>query len=179
MERSSAAADAKVPHLKASPIKEPSPIKQPPAEVTATLISGKSRTSAVHNKENSTRTDHDHTQDGCFEDSGYLSLHTSQIDCHHGDEEDDHALEKPAVLLSAAGTHPEKTALLNSSPSKCQGWTKSSHQTISTPVSCPKRRTAALSSTPSDQCTDPNLPILRFQQAVCDELSKSYRKNKK
>uniref|UniRef100_A0A8C2WQY1 F-box protein 5 n=1 Tax=Cyclopterus lumpus TaxID=8103 RepID=A0A8C2WQY1_CYCLU len=36
-----------------------------------------------------------------------------------------------------------------------------------------------LSSTPADRHEDPNLPILKFQQAVCEELSRSYQKNKR
>jgi len=36
-----------------------------------------------------------------------------------------------------------------------------------------------LSSTPSNQHSDPNLPILKFEQAVCEELAKYYKKNKR
>ncbi|KAM6915884.1 F-box only protein 5 [Xenentodon cancila] len=173
------AADSKVLHPKAPPVKEPSPTKPPPTEVTAAVSSTRSHASAVHNKENSSRTDHDHALDECFEDSGYLSLHSSQID-HHVDEEDDPVLEK----RSAAAAHPETTASPNNSPSKCllKGRPKPCRQAsvaVSTPAGRSARRAAALSSTPSDQHADPNLPILRFEQVVCEELAKSYKKNKR
>ncbi|XP_008298248.1 F-box only protein 5 [Stegastes partitus] len=187
MEKSSvAAAEPRVLHLKPSPLKEPTPIKPrcPPAEVTKVLFSIKSNTSAVHDKENSTNRQHDGTLDEGFEDSGYLSLHNSHIDYHHGEEEDDHILGKPAAILpSAAVTQQEKTVSPTESPSKCQGRTNFSRPvslvSLSTPVDCSRRRPAAYSSTPSDPHSDPNLPILKFQRAVCEELAKSYKKNKK
>uniref|UniRef100_A0A672FPD6 F-box protein 5 n=1 Tax=Salarias fasciatus TaxID=181472 RepID=A0A672FPD6_SALFA len=37
----------------------------------------------------------------------------------------------------------------------------------------------SLSSTPSNQYDDPNLPIRKFQQTVCQELAKGFQKNKK
>ncbi|XP_070772514.1 F-box only protein 5 [Enoplosus armatus] len=182
MEKSSAA-ESKVLHLKASPVKEPNPIKPqcPPAGVTTVLFSLNNNTKAVHNKENSTSREHDRTLDEGFEDSGYLSLHNSQIDDHHGDEEDDHVQGKSTAILlpSAASTCQEKTISPKKSPSKCQGRTNSSRPVsqVATPVGGPRRRntTYSLSSTPSD----PNLPILNFQRAVCEELAKSYRKNKR
>lgn len=189
MEKSSAAAESRVLHLKASPVKEPIPIKPqcPPAGVTTVLFSLNNTTSAVHNKENSTSREHDRTLDEGLEDSGYLSLHNSQIDDHHGDEEDDHIQGKPTVTLlpSAAATHQERTISPKTSPSKCKGRTNSSNPVLlraaSTPVDFHKRRTAAysLSSTPSNHHNDPNLPILKFQRAVCEELAKSYKKNKR
>ncbi|KAM4729929.1 F-box only protein 5 [Anableps anableps] len=170
MEKSSAAAESMIFYLKDSPKKEPVPIKSqdPPAEVATVLFSN---TSAVHNKENSTSREHDGTLDECLEDSGYLSLHNSQTD-HHGDEDDD----------SIAGIHQGKTVSLNNSPSKCQRRTRLSlpgSLAVSTPVDRHRRSTAALSSTPTNQHVGPNLPILRFQQAVCEELAKSYKKNKR
>lgn len=182
----SSAAESKVLHLKASPVKEPTPIKLqcPPAGVTTVLFS---LNKAVHNKENSTNREHDRTLDEGFEDSGYLSLHNSQIDEHHGDEEDDHIQGKPTVTLlppAPAAAHQEKTTSPKNSPSKCQGRTNyirpASVVAASTPVGR-HRRTAAysLSSTPSNHHNDPNLPILKFQQAVCEELKKDYRKNKR
>ncbi|XP_061600941.1 F-box only protein 5 [Cololabis saira] len=172
------AAESKLLQLKASPVKEPNPIKAPSPEVTNTLFAIKNLVSAVHNKENSTTTEHEQTQDECFEDSGYLSLHNSRIECHH--EEEGLVQEKPAAGLSAAAAHPEKTAVSKDSPTKCQGRTKPSHQAslaVSTPVGRSVRRT--LSSTPSDRHTDHNLPILRFEQVVCEELAKNYKKNKR
>lgn len=188
MEKSSAnvaAAEYKGLHHKASPMKEPTPIKPqcPPAGVTTVLFSLNNTTRAVHNKENSTSREHDRTLDEGHEDSGYLSLHNSQIDDHHGDEEDDHIQKKLTAALLPSSTHHEKTISPNNSPSKCQGRTNSSYPVVaaSTPVDRPRRRTAAYSSssTPSNRHSDPNLPILKFQQAVCEELAKSYRKNKK
>lgn len=179
MEKSSvvlAAAEPKLLHLKASPEKQPPKPQCPPADVTPVLF---------NDKENSTSLEHDRTLDECFEDSGYLSLQNSQTDLHHGDEEDEHILGKPtASLPSASTTHREKTVSPNVSPSKCLKRNNPSCPalvTVSTPAERPQRRTAlhSLSSTPRDQHSDPNLPILKFQRAVCEELAKSYRKNKK
>ncbi|KAM9344606.1 F-box only protein 5 [Symphorus nematophorus] len=187
MEKSSAA-ESKVLHPKASPVKEPTPIKPqcPPIGVTTVLFSLNNDTRAVHNKENSTNREHDGTLDEGFEDSGYLSLHNSQII-----EEDDHIQGKPTATVQssssspAAATHQEKTISPKNSPSKCQRRTNLSNPlslvAASTPVGCQKRRTVAcsLSSTPSVHHNDTNLPILKFQQAVCEELAKSYQKNKR
>ncbi|KAF1375512.1 hypothetical protein PFLUV_G00220980 [Perca fluviatilis] len=184
MEKSSAAAESRGLNLKSSPVKEPIPIKPqcPPAGVTTALFSLNNNTRAVHNKENSTSREHDRILDEGFEDSGYLSLQNSHIDDHHGDTEDEHSQGKPTVtqLPSAAATHQEKAISPNNSPSKCKGRTDSNPLvTASTPVD--RQRTAAysLSSTPSDHHNDPNLPILKFQRAVCEELAKSYKKNKR
>lgn len=193
MEKSSAAvatADSKVQELKVSPVKEPIPIKPqcPPAGATTVLISLNNSNGAVHNKENSTSRDHGRTMDEGFEDSGYLSLHNSHIDDHHGDEEDDQVQGKittAALLPSAAATHQGKTISPKSSPSKCQGRTNSSRpvplSAASPPVGCHRWRAAtySLSSTPSNHSSNTNLPILKFQEAVCEELAKSYRKNKR
>ncbi|XP_073338351.1 F-box only protein 5 [Pagrus major] len=176
-----AGAGSRVFHLKASPVKESSPIKPqcPPVAVTTVLFSLNNNTRAVHNKENSTSREHDGTLDEGFEDSGYLSLHNSQIDDHHGDEEDDCMQEKP----TSAAAHQVKTISPKKSPSKCQGRMNSTHPVslvaASPTVVCHRTRTAAysLSSTPSDHHN--NLPILKFQQAVCEELAKSYKKNKR
>ncbi|XP_078129778.1 F-box only protein 5 [Sander vitreus] len=184
MEKRSAAAESRVLNLKSSPVKEPIPIKPqcPPAGVT-TVFSLNNNTTAVHNKENSTSKEHDRILDEGFEDSGYLSLQNSHIDDHHGDPEDEHIQGKPTVTqLPSAAAHQEKAISPNNSPSKYKGRTHSNPLvTASTPVDHHKRRTAAqlLSSTPSDHHNDPNLPILNFQQAVCVELAKSYKKNKR
>lgn len=182
MEKSSAAvvaAGPKVLHLKASPLKEPLPVKTqcPPAEVTTVLFPLNDNTRTIHNKENSTSREHDRTLDEGFEDSGYLSLHNSRIDDHHGDEEEERIQAKPAYVF-----HQVKTP--RNSPSKGQGKNHSCRPVsvvASSPVQCPRRRTAAysLSSTPSDSHNDANLPILNFQRAVCEELAKSYQKNKR
>ncbi|KAI3363391.1 hypothetical protein L3Q82_012007 [Scortum barcoo] len=174
----SCAAGSRVLSLKASPVKEPSPVKPqcPPAGATTVLFS---LNKAVHNKENSTNREHDRTLDEGFEDSGYLSLHNSQID-----EEDDH---KPSIapLPPSASAHQGRTTSPKKSPSKCEGRTNfirpASVVAASTPVGRHRRRTAAYSrsSTPSNHHSDPNLPIVKFQQAVCEELAKSYRKNKR
>ncbi|XP_045927446.1 F-box only protein 5 [Micropterus dolomieu] len=185
MEKSSAA-ESRVLHLKASPGKEPTPLKPkcPPARGTTVLFSVNNSTKAVNNKEYSREPDR--TLDDVFEDSGYLSLHNSQIDDHHGDEENDQIQGKPtAPLLPSAAAHQEKLISPKNSPSKCHGRTNSSHPVslvaAFTPVGRTRRRTAAysLSSTPSQHQNDPNLPILNFQRAVCKELEKDYQKNKR
>nr|XP_020516610.1 F-box only protein 5-like [Labrus bergylta] len=180
MERSSAA-ESKVLHLKASPVKEPVPIKPqcPPAGVTTVLFSLNTNTRAVHNKENSNSREHDRSLDEVLEDSGYLSLHNSQLGDRHGEEED-HIQDKPPALLSSVATRHEKT---EKSPSKCvKNCSRLLAQVAaSPPVDCQRRRAAAysLSSTPKDNHKDPNLPILKFQRAVCEQLAKSYQRNKR
>uniref|UniRef100_G3N8Q5 F-box protein 5 n=1 Tax=Gasterosteus aculeatus aculeatus TaxID=481459 RepID=G3N8Q5_GASAC len=143
----SPAAESRVSHPKASPLKEPPPIKPacPPV-----VFSG-----AVHNKENSTGREHDRTLDDGFEDSGYLSLHNSHI-------EDDPLHGKPAA-------HQERT-----SPSKCPGRTDSTRVQVSLEADRHRRRTSSNNRHP-----DPNLPIVVFQRAVCEELAKSFQKNKR
>lgn len=164
---------SKVSQLQACPA--PSPIKPhfPPVEATTVLPVDTSST--VHDKENSTRLD-----DG-FEDSGYLSLQNSQIDDHHGDAEDEQRGKNVKTILQAAVATKGKTKPPKNSPSKCQVSANcSQHGLLSeSPVSCYRRRPAlfSLSSTPSDHLKTP-LPILEFQKAVCEELAKSYRKNK-
>uniref|UniRef100_A0A3Q1EK10 F-box protein 5 n=1 Tax=Acanthochromis polyacanthus TaxID=80966 RepID=A0A3Q1EK10_9TELE len=182
MEKSS---ESKVVHLKPSPVKEPIPIKAQcsPAEVAKVLFSIEDA-SVVHDKENSTGREHDQSLDEIFEDSGYLSQQNSQIHSHHGEEEEEHSPGEPAATPSAAATRQEKTATPTSSPSKCQGRNNFSRPAspvvVSTPVGCSRRPAAySLSSTPSDPHSDPNLPVLNFQRAVCEELSKSYKKNRK
>ncbi|XP_005807919.1 F-box only protein 5 [Xiphophorus maculatus] len=156
------AAESKVLYVKDSPKKEPVPVKSQdrPAGLTTVFFS----TSAVHNKENNTGREQDGALEEYFEDSGYLSLQNSHID-HHGDEEEDHIAE----------TRQWKRLSSSNSPSKCQQRTRISFSgslAVSTPVDHHGRSTATLSSTP-------NLPILRFQQAVCEELTKGYKKNKR
>ncbi|XP_023250168.1 F-box only protein 5 [Seriola lalandi dorsalis] len=183
MEKSSAnmaAAQSKVLHIKASPVKEPIPIKPqcPPASVTTVLFSLNNDTRQVHNKENSTNRELDRTADEVFEDSGYLSLHNSQI-FDHGNEEDDHIQGKLKATLLPSAAHQEKTISPNNSPSKCQGRTNSSCPMSLVAASTPRPTRRIAASTPSDHHNDPNLPILKFQRAVCEELAKSYQKNKR
>ncbi|MEQ2187844.1 hypothetical protein GOODEAATRI_008758 [Goodea atripinnis] len=174
MEKSSAAAaESKALYLNDSPKKEPVPIKsqEAPPGVTTETVAYKSNASTDHNKENRTSREHDGTLDECFEDSGYLSLQNSQID-HPVDEEEDRT----------AQTHQRQTVSSNNSPSKCQGRTRPSlpgSLAVSTPVDHHRRTAAVLSSTPTNQHILSNLPILKFQQTVCEELAKSYKKNKR
>lgn len=186
MEKSSAnmaaAAQSKVAHVKASPVKDPTPIKPkcPPApsSVITKLFSLNNNTREVHNKENSTNREHERTPlDEGFEDSGYLSLHNSQIFDHHESEEDEHIQGEPAATLQPAA---DKTISPKNSPSKCQTRTNSSYPmsaVVAASTPCTKRRT--VTSTPSDHHNDHYLPILKFQRAVCEELTKSYQKNKR
>lgn len=162
---------------KASPVKEPIPIKPQcsPVKVTTVLFSSKNNTSAIHDKENSTGMVHDRTLE--FEDSGYLSLQNSQIEYHHENEEDVHILGKSTVVSSTATNQ----GMPRNSPSKCQvRSTPIQLEAVCTPVVRPQRRTAAYSSsTPSGHHSDSHLPILNFQRVVCEELAKSYEKNKR
>lgn len=176
MDKNSAVADTKVLHLKSSPVKEPLPYKPPvtPADVTPVLLSHNNDTGAVHNKENNTSSkDVDRIVDERLEDSGYLSLHNSQIE-----EEDDHFHGRaPTTLPPSAATH-QQTISPKPSPTKCQGRADSVSPVASTPVLRQKRLDMySMSSTPSDN--NPYLPILKFEQAVCEELAKSFQKTKK
>lgn len=162
---------------KASQVKEPIPIKPQcsPVKVTTVLFSSKNNTSAIHDKENSTGMAHDRTLE--FEDSGYLSLQNSQIEYHYENEEDVHILGKSTVVSSTATNQ----GMPHNSPSKCQvRSTPIQLEAVCTPVVRPQRRTAAYSSsTPSGHHSDSHLPILNFQRVVCEELAKSYEKNKR
>ncbi|XP_026165238.1 F-box only protein 5 [Mastacembelus armatus] len=169
-------------HLKASPVKAPTPIKPECLPGVATLLfSLNNSTKAVHNKENSTS----RTLHRGLEDSGYLSLNNSQIEDHHGEEENAHTHGKPTSAPLHSAIQQENTVSPNGSPSKCHGRDNSSCAmslvAASSPVYSPSRRTAAYSLpfTPSDSHNNPNLPIVSFQRAVCEELAKSYRKNKR
>ncbi|XP_074532075.1 F-box only protein 5 [Halichoeres trimaculatus] len=179
----SCAAENKVFHLKASPMKEPTPIKPqcPPAGVTTVLFS-LNDTRPVNNKENSTSGEHERFHEEVLEDSGYLSLQNSQNDGHHWEEEE-HIQEKPTILRSSSVTCYENTVSPKKSPPKCSTkWRRLVPQVAaSTPVDFQKRRVPAylLSSTPTDSQADTILPILNFQKDVCEKLSKSYQKNKR
>ncbi|XP_030011099.1 F-box only protein 5 [Sphaeramia orbicularis] len=178
MDKNSAAAESKVLHLKSSPVKEPPPCKPlvTPADVTL-VLSHNNDTKAVHNKENNTNgKDIDRIVGERLEDSGYLSLHNSQIE-----EEDDHFhVQAPTTLPPSAATHQQKTISPKPSPTKCQGRMDSVSPVASTPVLRQKRvDTYSMSSTPSDSNNNPYLPILKFEQAVCEELAKSFQKTKR
>lgn len=170
-----------VSHLKASPV--PSPIKPhfpPVAEITDPLLD---TSITVHDKENSNSRLNNGSLSEFFEDSGYLSLHNSQIDDPHADGEDEHTRGKIVhTVLQETATTQGKTKTPKNSPSKCQGSANCSQPVplAESPVSCYRRRppTFSLSSTPSDHL-NPTLPILKFQKTVCEELAKCYRKNKK
>ncbi|XP_068597788.1 F-box only protein 5 [Brachionichthys hirsutus] len=179
-----AAANSRLFDLKCSPVKpEPNPIKPPwpPAEVTALSVSLEDNSRAVHNKENSTTRDHDRTLDELFEDSGYLSLQNSQVDDHQGEGEDEeeHVIRKPpGPRPSTAATPQDGVASPNGSPSKCQRTPSAAHPFATPSASHPKKAAkCSVSSTPAVRHR--NLPVLMFQRAVCEELSRSYQKNKR
>ncbi|XP_020777145.1 F-box only protein 5 [Boleophthalmus pectinirostris] len=153
----SSAVDCKVMQLHASPVKEPIVFKAPLPTVDVTTVhSQNDYTRAVHNKENAVSRDHDKTLDQGLEDSGYLSLHNSRIE----EEDDKHVTPKP-------------------SPIKCQETNTS--QSLFTPTDFHKKRnvTCSMSSTPADHLHNSKLPILNFNQVVCEKLSKSFQKNKR
>lgn len=182
------AAEAKVHHLKASPVKELVFIKpQCPPSVTTVLfpLNTADPTGAVHGKENSTDKEHERTLEESVEDSGYLSLHNSHNEVYHVDEEDDHIQPrcKESLPSFSASTHQGKSISPKQSPTKCKGRRESSQPVSlasSTPVNCQKRRslTYSLSSTPAHHA-DRNLPLLNFERAVCEKLAKNFRKNKR
>lgn len=164
------AGNSAVSHLKASPVL--SPIKPHFPPVAAITHPPLDTSSTVHDKENGTN--------DFFEDSGYLSLHNSQVDDHYGEDENTREKIVHRVLQTTATTQG-RTKTPKNSPSKCQGSANCSQPVplAESPVSCPKRRppTFSLSSTPSNHLSP--LPVLNFQKAVCKELAKCYRKNKK
>lgn len=172
----SSAGNSIVSHLKACPL--PSPIKPHFAPVAATAVPPLDTSSTVHDKENSISRHYDGNLEEGFEDSGYLSLHNSQIDDHYGDGEDEHTRGKPVNVVQASAA----TKTPKNSPTKCQVSANCSQPVpvAESPVSLHRRRplTFSLSSTPSDHLNT-TLPILKFQKAVCEELAKSYQKNKK
>lgn len=174
-----AAADSQVLRLKPpSPLKEPSPVKPscPPTGATTVVFSLNDVTKPSFNKENSANSGHDRTVDEGFEDSGYLSLHSSQIEEHHGDEEDGGNTQGRTTATSPV--RREKPRTPKKSP-KCQSGVVSTSVlgAVCTPVEHHRRR--LLSSTPSHNSSYANLPILNFERAVCEELAKGYRQTKR
>ncbi|XP_077469431.1 F-box only protein 5 [Stigmatopora argus] len=157
MERSS----PEKPLEKDSPIKDPVPLKPLGDKVRTVLFPCDHTLGAARDKENKTVKAHDGILDGVFEDSGYLSFQNGPID----EGEQPSQARYPAILLLRPTGTPEW-----SSPSQ--------DVTVS---ACPPSLLAT--STPIDQqkglSSLPNLPIVKFQQAVCQELAKSYSENKR
>lgn len=172
------ASDRKEVQLHGSPLKESIVFKAP----LPTVISQNDNTRAVHNKENATGREHDRAMDQGLEDSGYLSLQNSQIE-----DEDDYIHGRHTLLSVTGATYQEKHVTPKSSPTKCQDTISPYVTGVFTPLDIHRKRNDAysMSSTPADCHHDPavsrtaNLPILRFEQAVCEELSKSFQKNKR
>lgn len=176
-----AAGDLHGPHTKTPPLKEHVPIKPPfsPAGVTQTaLFSLNKNTRAVHNKENDNGKEHDGSSDevalgnGGFEDSGYLSLQNSHLDDHRDDHEEEREVDERSLATPSRPTWQEKAIAAARSPLKTDPKTAFAHS----PTKC-QGKTASeriVSST-----AGPNLPILRFQQAVCEELAKSFQRTQR
>lgn len=145
------AADHQLLNLKFSPVKlEPSDYKapSPPTEEHSERLSLPGA-EASQDKENSTSGFHDRT----FEDSGYLTLHNSQVEDHS---------EVTAVARQG------KPASRQNSPRKSQRRT-SAHQPAASPTEGCQRKEGSPST----------VPLLRFHEAVCEELAKDFRINKR
>lgn len=175
------AGNSTVSHLKTSPVLSPIKPHFPPGAAVTNLPLDTSST--VHDKENTNSKPHNGSLNEGFEDSGYLSLHNSQIDDHHGDAEGEHTRGKIVhTVLRATATTLGRTKTPKNSPSKCRGSADCGRpeSPAESPVSGSTRQPPAfsLSSTPSDHLK-PTLPIVRFQKAVCEELAKCYQKNKR
>uniref|UniRef100_H3CPS3 F-box protein 5 n=1 Tax=Tetraodon nigroviridis TaxID=99883 RepID=H3CPS3_TETNG len=91
-----------VSHPKASPLHSPIKPHFPPGPAIPPLPLDTSST--VHDKENNNSRHHNGSLGECFEDSGYLSLHNSQIEDHHGDGEDEHRGTNVHTVLQATAT---------------------------------------------------------------------------
>ncbi|XP_013860628.1 F-box only protein 5 [Austrofundulus limnaeus] len=170
MKKVSGAPDDSIIRLKMSPVKDNSPTKPQSSSKEISKVF-----SAKNNKESNNSRD-PVILDNCFEDSGYLSLHNSHIDPNVEGENN----RTPGKLTTV---HQEKT-ISSKKSSKSQGKAKVSRplflEAATTPVVRLKPKTTrALSSTPSNNCSPSNLPILKFQQDVCEALSRSFKKNKK
>ncbi|XP_061767245.1 F-box only protein 5 [Nerophis ophidion] len=155
-------------HVKESPSKEPRALKPqcPPGDKLS--IVHDDTVGVVYGKENQTLREHART----LEDSGYLSLHTSQIEEEH---DHGHARLPKTPLQPPLLPSPKKSPI--GTNSNC----RLTVVTASTPVERSGRKalTRSLWSTPSEHHGSPNLPIVKFQQAVCEELAKSYNKTKR
>lgn len=155
------------PQLKFSPVKlEPNDIKPvcpPTAECWATpSLAG---AEASQDKENRTSSLHNRT----LEDSGYLTLHNSHIE---DSKEDGHC---SAIAI----THQGKVSSQQSSPSKCQRRASPCHLAASLNKGHQGRAGRQLASSTSSNCVSSPLPLLRFHEAVCEELAKDFKKNKR
>lgn len=151
-------------NLKFSPVKlEPSDIKPscpPTAEIWATPSVTGVKTS--QDKENRTSGFHNRT----FEDSGYLTLHSSHIEDSKEEGQD------VAVAVALQG----KVSSQQSSPTKCQRRVSPRHLAAS-PIEA--HREGAETQSASSNCVSSTLPLLRFHEAVCEELAKDFKKNKR
>ncbi|XP_051935406.1 F-box only protein 5 [Hippocampus zosterae] len=163
------------PHGKHSPIKNPLPFNPIAEKVSKVLLPHDSSIGAAQDKENQTVKIHESTFDEGLEDSGYLSLHNS-----HFDEGEIHIQGKKNQIIPPL---PPPTVTPKQSPQCKDGMVSGCPMSLgaaSTPMDHCRRQPLAysLSSTPSDEHNDnPNLPIVKFQLAVCQELAKSYIKN--
>lgn len=161
------AADPQLLNLKFSPVKlELSDIK-PPCPSTAELwatpsLAGKE---TLQDKENRTSGFHNRT----LEDSGYLTLHNSHIE---DGKEDGHC-------SALAVTHQGKVSSQQSSPTKCQRRTSPRHLAASPVEDHRVRAERQLTASTSSNCVSSTLPLLRFHKAVCEELAKDFKKNKR
>lgn len=158
------AADGQLFNLKLSPVKlEPNYFKPPcpPTEERSTSPS-LAGTEASQDKENSASGVHNRT----LEDSGYLTLQNSHTEDH---KEDGYC---NVVAVARQGKVPSQ----QSSPTKCQRRTSSRRLAAS-----PTEGTPSVSSTSSTSSNRLNstLPLLKFHEAVCEELAKGFRKNKR
>lgn len=155
------AADGQLFNLKLSPVKlEPNYFKPPcpPTEERSTSPS-LAGAEASQDKENSAGGFHNKT----LEDSGYLTLQNSHIEDH---KEDGYC---NVVAVARQG----KLSSQKSSPTKCQRRTSARRLAAS-----PTEGTQSVSST-SSTCVSSTLPLLKFHEAVCEELAKGFRKNKR
>lgn len=168
--------------LQMSPLKESVVFKAP----LPTVFSLNDDTRAIHNKENSSSGAGHEAQ----EDSGYLSLNNS----HNEENFQVHGAPTSAVRNREIPETPKP------SPQKSRESLSPLAGGLFTPLDFDRTRHASLSSTPAqrpprDSCLksrdsqwstpaqrpprDSCLPIVRFNQAVCEELSRGFRKNKR
>ncbi|XP_049591890.1 F-box only protein 5 [Syngnathus scovelli] len=163
-------------HGKDSPIKDPIPLKPLAEKVSKVLFPHNDSLGVAQDKENQTAKEHENTFDESLEDSGYLSLYNS-----HFEEGVTRSQEKKSTFLMPL---PPPTVTPKQSP-RCEENIVSGCPAFlgiaSTPADSYRRKpvTYSLSSTPLDHYDSTNLPIVKFQQAACQELAKSYSKNKR
>ncbi|XP_077351689.1 F-box only protein 5 [Festucalex cinctus] len=148
---------------KYSPIKDPDTLKPPTDKVSKVLFPHNSL-GATHDKENKTVE--------AREDSGYFSLYNSRTD-----EGEDHIWGNPLKTLFPL---PPPTVTPKQSP-QCDDEVVSGCPANLGAPSTPTRKPLnySWSSTPCEQYDNSNLPIIKFEQSVCQELAKSYSLNKR